>query len=152
MRSFNDLPAFMAQLALTHQAIDVVGRKALAKAARLVEKTAHDKLGVYQAGVGPYNAWDALSARTLERHEQYGVGDTPLVLTGAMRSTIEHEIQDNVAVIGSKSDVAFWQEFGTPTIPPRPFIGPAAFENRDAIEQMFALALATGIMGGTAIR
>ena len=47
----------------------------------------------------------------------------------------------NEAVVGSKSDIAFYQEVGTPTIPPRPFIGPAAFKNKEKICQLLGEAV-----------
>jgi len=49
-------------------------------------------------------------------------------------------VHDNEAEIGSRLAVAVFQEVGTSTVPPRPFLGLAAFENRDAVLQILGHA------------
>ena len=45
-----------------------------------------------------------------------------------------------------------FHEFGTRNMPPRPVVGPAAFENREAIRQAVGAAVVTGIVGGDLAR
>lgn len=62
------------------------------------------------------------------------------------------EVNGDVAIIGSMLPVAAFQEFGTSTIPPRPFLGPAAFENREKIEGMLGETVMTAFLSGKATR
>lgn len=148
MREFSDLASFAAHFATLHHHIQEEAERALKKAALLIEKSAKVELGYYQPGVGPYPAWAQLAQSTLATHALYGVGDTPLMLTGALYASIEHEIQGPTAIIGTKSEIGAYQEFGTARIPPRPFMGPAVYTNIDKIKAIFRRGLVSGLMGG----
>ena len=76
-----------------------------------------------------------------------GVGDTPLLVTGELYASIEHEVEGNEAVIGTKLEIGEYQEFGTKNIPPRPFMGPAAFNNQAKIKKIMSHSLVTAIVG-----
>ncbi len=62
----------------------------------------------------------------------------------------------DVGVVGDRSDVAIWQEFGTSSIPARPFMRRAADQNReaiaDAIEDRFGRILDGRLKGLDALR
>ncbi len=91
-----------------------------------VEKTAKEELGNYQPAYGPFNAWDSLAESTKEDRANQGYPeDEPLLRSGELRDSIEHEVMGLSAIIGTKSQIGFWQEVGTDKIPPRPFMGPA---------------------------
>ena len=77
------------------------------------------------------------------------------LLSPDLRESIQHEVDGTIghleAIIGSKSDIAEYQEFGTEKIPPRPFIGPAAFNQKDKIQQLLGEAFVEGLVGGESI-
>jgi HK97 gp10 family phage protein len=148
MRQFNDIPSLIAHLVAVDLAARKEARAGLEKCAKLIETTAKDKLGYYQEAVGPYPAWEQLSDRTLAEHAALGVGDSPLVLTGGLYASIEHQVNDTEAVIGTKSEIGLYQEIGTDKIPPRPFMGPSLLENEEKIKKIMGDHLVTAIIGG----
>lgn len=88
----------------------------LAKACVLYKDSAQHAIGTYQFG------WTPLAASTLARKS----ADTPLLETGALRDSIEYQVLGPTdADVGTNHYVAAWQEGGTRTIPPRPFMGGA---------------------------
>ncbi len=63
----------------------------------------------------------------------------PWLRTGGLRASIGHEVDGNVGVIGSSSDVAVDQELGTRSVPPRSFLASTA---ADAAEDTAGLVAA----------
>jgi hypothetical protein len=124
----------------------------LHKAAALIQTESKAMIGSYQGTIGPFPAWASLSDATLNGFTTssgvripgkielgYSPGDNPLLRTGQLRDSIEITVHGEEAVIGSNDPVAKWQELGTPDaeypIPPRSFLGAAAFREEDkAIE------------------
>lgn len=152
MREFDSLAKFGEHLAVMSVAIVHAEQKALETCARLVEKTAKEAIGEYQPAVGPFPEWAPLADSTEYQKAQMGYpADAPLLREGDLRDSIQHEVHGNEAVIGSKSDIAAYQEFGTATIPPRPFVGPAAFRNKEKIQRIIGEATVTGLVGGAVI-
>lgn len=152
MREFDSFAAFAEHLAVMSVAVVAAERRALEKCAVLVEKTAKSEIGQYQEAVGPFPSWADLadSTEAEKAHKGYPV-DSPLLREGDLRDSIEHEVHGADAVIGSKSDIAAYQEFGTNTIPPRPFIGPAAYRNKEKIHHILGAALVEGLTVGEVI-
>lgn len=146
-----DLASFAVHLAAIELAVQIKAEKALEHAAELIEKTAKDEIGHYQPAVGPFQSWSPLAASTLAHHAAMGVGDSPLLVTGELYASIQHESVGKEAVIGTKMDIGAYQEFGTDKIPPRPFMGPAAFVNKEKIERIMARGVVAGILGGNAL-
>lgn len=78
--------------------------------------------GSYQEG------WAPLKEATLEdkARKGYGVPD-PLLRQGVMRDSIKGEAEETTygaeGVVASDDPVALYQEMGTSSIPPRPFLG-----------------------------
>ncbi len=131
----------------------LAARLALDGAAKLVAQDAKDRIGEYQAASGPFPAWEPLAQDTEAEKVRLGYPlDAPLLRTGDLRDSIVTEHQGNEAVIGTPDPVAAFQEFGTPDIPPRPFLGPAAFSNREEIREMIGEAVAGALAGKTAAR
>jgi phage gpG-like protein len=114
----------MAALTIT-EFIGVLGKialmrafehEALEKAAVIVETEAKRVIGSYEYG------WPPLAASTVERKG----ADTPLLETGELRDSIEHNVDGLVANIGSNNMKAVWHELGTSRVPPRSFLVQAA--------------------------
>lgn len=152
MREFESLGQFAEHLATRAVAVAVSEQKALKECAKLVEKTAKEQIGEYQPAVGPFPSWAPLADSTEAEKARLGYpADAPLLREGDLRDSIEHEVQGFEAVIGSKSDIAEYQEFGTSKIPPRPFIGPAAFRNKKKIQRILGAGVVEGLVGGDVI-
>jgi HK97 gp10 family phage protein len=149
MKKFDSLGAFGEHLAQRAAATVTVLHEGLEAVARHVEKKAVEKIGEYQEEVGPFPAWTPLAPATIDDRIAKGFSpDEPLLRTGEMRDSIKHEVDGLEAIIGSQSPIAAYQEFGTEKIPPRPFIGPAAFESKKQIEAILGIAIVTAIAGG----
>lgn len=126
--------------------------KGLKIVANKIKKTAQNKIGHYQDQVGPFQDWAPLAQSTENEKERLGFNrEEPLLRTGELRDSIECEVKFLEAVIGSKSDIAAYQEFGTKYIPPRPFIGPAAYENKEKIKKILGAAVVSGLIEGAPI-
>jgi phage gpG-like protein len=69
----------------------------------------------------------------------------PWLRTGALRASINHETDGNMAVIGSASDVAVDQEFGTAAIPPRSFLASTASAEAECVVACVADAIAQAL-------
>lgn len=111
--------------------------------AQYVEDEAKRKFGVYQESAGPFPGWAPLSPATIQDRERKGFEpDNPLYRTGELMHSIYHkvDIKTRMAVIGSDEDIMVYQELGTPyaahPIPPRPVLGPAAFQAKDKIKKI----------------
>jgi hypothetical protein len=107
---------------------------ALEKACIIIETEAKDVIGTYTYG------WPQLAASTQEDRARLGYSaNDPLERTGEMRDSIEHSVEGHSGFVGSDSEIAEFQEFGTPSIPPRSFLGEAAAhkgeEAADAVGQ-----------------
>lgn len=125
----------------------------LERASKLVERTAKSEFGVYQPQQGPFPAWAPLAESTLERKEADGSAppDNPLVHSGDLRDSIEHEVVGHEAVIGTKDPLMVFHEFGTSKMPARPVLGPAAFRNKEHIKRILGEAMVEGLLGGESI-
>jgi phage gpG-like protein len=67
--------------------------------------------------------------------------------TGALLASIGVYTEDDVALIGSLSDVAMYQEFGTLHVPPRPFLAPVAAAGGEAAASAIGAAVADAVRG-----
>jgi hypothetical protein len=137
MRKFNSFGEFAAFMQTRIEAVPAAARHGLGEAAKIIEAEAKAEIGHYQGAAGPFKAWEPLSPATLNGfvHENGTVipgreGDDPLLRTGGLRDSIEHQVSGYVAVVGSNDPKAVWQELGTSNavypIPPRSFLGGAA--------------------------
>lgn len=125
---------------------------AMGVAGRIVQKDAQDRIGEYQEAVGGFPAWKQLAESTEAEKARLGYpADAPLLRTGDMRDSIETEHNALEAIIGSKDPVAKYQELGTNRIPPRPFLGPAAFAKKHEIHAVIGSAVASAIGGNPTI-
>lgn len=147
--NFNSLGSFALHLLTTAAAISAAEDKALESVGRLVEKEAKKKIGEYQPQAGPFVAWAWLAPATIDDKERKGFAppDNPLLRSGEMRDSIEHARVGKEVHIGSNNDKAVWQELGTRRMPPRSFLGSAAFENVDKIVNRIGAATAMALAG-----
>jgi len=71
--------------------------------------------------------------------------DFPWHRTGALADSIGVSADANEAVVGSTSEVAHYQEFGTATVPPRPFFAAIAAAGAEAAAESVGAAIADAI-------
>ncbi|TXD58862.1 hypothetical protein FUT88_13370 [Ralstonia sp. TCR112] len=152
MREFSSLAAFATHLVELQTAVALEAHRGLKEVANAITKTAKDEIGHYQESVGPFPKWAELDKSTKKDRVQQGYSENdPLLRSGELRDSIENEVSRLEAVIGSKSEIAVYQELGTDEIPPRPFLGPAVIHNHRLIKRIFGEALVRGLLGGAPI-
>lgn len=143
--SFGALGAHFGQLALTGAA---VSNHIAAEGAKAIKADAQSRIGSYQEGEGPFPAWANLAETTVDDRLRKGfTPDDPLLRTGALRNSITTSVDGSVAAIGSASDIALYQEQGTSKIPPRPFLGPAAYNSAKTVGPVAALTTIAWVCG-----
>jgi HK97 gp10 family phage protein len=119
---------------------------------KLIVHDAKKKIGHYQKEVGPFQDWAELTESTKDDRYRKGYPENePLLRQGDLRDSIQSEVKALEGVVGSKSPIAAYQEYGTSRIPPRPFIGPAAFQNKKKIRKIIGAAAFEGITGGSKV-
>lgn len=149
---FKSLGALALHLASQEVKLLVCLHEGLEKCAKQVEKTAKDEIGHYQAGIGPFAAWEALADATEASKSLAGYPmDAPLLASGDMQNSITHTTHALEAVIGSTDEKMVYHEFGTPKMPARPVMGPAILRNKEYIRRVLGAATVTGIIGGSVI-
>jgi len=148
-----DLAGFIGHVATVGIAVKAAEGRALKKAAVIVEAEAKREIGTYQGAIGPLPAWAPLAEATQADRVRQGFSpDEPLLRTGEMRDSIGHAVGDGVAVVGSNSDKAVWQEMGTEKIPPRSFLGGAALRELPEVARAMAGEVVAAIVGAGAAR
>lgn len=111
-----------------------------------IEETAKEEIGVYQPAYGPFDAWAPLAESTKADRVRKGyTEDDPLLRSGEIRDSIQSEVVGLAAIVGTKSEIGFWQEVGTSHIPPRPFIGPAYVRKIDPLIDAVRTTISLGI-------
>lgn len=116
--------------------------KSLGEAAKAIQENAQEKIGEYQETAGPYPAWEPLAESTEAAKARHGYpADAPLLASGGLRDSIEAEHKGLEAVVGTNDPTAAYQEFGTASIPPRSFLGAAAFEQQEEIQKLIGKAI-----------
>lgn len=141
---------FIAHLAAFPLHLHHQTEKALEKAAELVEKEAKAEIGTYQGAAGPFAAWEELADATKDDRSKQGFPENePLLRTGEMRDSIEHKVDGwaGEAAVGSDDDKAVWQELGTDKIPPRSFLGGAAFRKGPEVAKILGSSVVQALIG-----
>jgi len=77
----------------------------------------------------------SLSHRVGEDHA------APWLRTGELRASIASHATEDTAIIGSTIPVAIYQELGTRSIPPRPFLAPTAATEEEGVIHDIAHAI-----------
>ncbi len=148
MICFRGISAFVAHLARVPVEVELAEHAGLDRAAERLQQAARDMLGTYQESAGPFGAWPALSPYTqAERVAQGYTPDDPGLRSGAMRDSIEREVVETRAVVGSNDPHMVAFEFGTVRQPPRPVLGAAAFRHGEAAAHDVGGAVAAAFAG-----
>ena len=126
--------SFLSRVALE---IPLREHEALEKASMVIETEAKRVIGTYDYG------WPRLAPSTLE----HKAADTPLLETGALRASIEHNVGDRDARIGTNSMIGVYQEMGTSRgIPPRPFMAGAAIHKEKEVVEILGEGALIGLL------
>lgn len=148
MKEFDSLAKFARHLVKTAALGEVVSHHIVKKAGEIIQLDAQNRIGSYQDGGGGFPAWANLAPATVaDRIQQGFTPDDPLLRTGELRDSIEVEAHGHEAVVGTADVIALYQEQGTSTIPPRPFLGPAAMHSKHKVGEL-AAAVALEWLGG----
>lgn len=127
-------------------------REALEKAAKIVAEEARKEIGDYQPAKGPFEAWKELAESTKAERSKAGfTPNDPLLRTGKLRNSIEHQVEGDTAHVGSNNPIAVYQELGTSRIPPRSFLGGAAFTKEAEVKAVLGEDIIAIIEGKRAI-
>lgn len=149
LKSLGELSAVLEKNAV--KAV-VAADVAMGPAARIVQKDAQRRIGEYQGAEGGFPAWDELAESTKEDRVRKGyTKNDPLLRSGDLRESITTEHSRLEAVIGSKLDIAAYQEFGTNKIPPRPFLGPAAIKTAPKVAALVGGVVISAITDGQVV-
>ena len=165
MMEFDDPGLFAAHLERVAIRLPGAGAAAMDQGAKVIQDAARASLGHYQGGAGPFVSWAPLARRTNEdRSEQGYPEDEPLRRSGLLRDNIErcsdphearvgvpdrdvvHPYDNRTANIGT---IAVEQELGTATIPPRSFLGHAAFVPGEGAAGVVVSIMAAAVSGLT---
>lgn len=132
MFSIMEFAKFLGEAAAEAEAS---AHKELDRAARAVQRRAKADIGHYQMNTGQFAPWAPLADSTVADKARQGFAppDNPLLRTGEMRNSIERHVEEHEAVVGSNSEIAVFQELGTDRMPPRSFLGAAAFQEAEAV-------------------
>lgn len=124
----------------------------MAACGHVIQRDAQERIGSYQGEVGPFPAWAPLTPGTQADRVAKGFApEDPLLRTGELRDSIVMEHEHFAVVVGSTSPVAGYQEYGTSSIPPRPFIGPAALAKMGEVCRILGSRAVLGLSGGPAL-
>ena len=127
---------------------------AMERAALLVQAEAKAEIGNYQDGAGSFAPWAMLADSTVSEKERLGYGppDNPLLREGDLRDSIDHSVGFEgmgavEGVVGSNDPVAEYQELGTERIPPRSFLGGAAFRKGEEVAHLLGDGVVKALIG-----
>jgi hypothetical protein len=131
---------FAARLLAYEEDLKLTEEVVIEKACRMVEKEAKRVIGTYDYG------WPPLAEATKADRAAHGFPeDEPLLRTGEMRDSIEHNVgregSQVVGLVGTNHPIAKYQELGTSHIPPRSFLGEAAMRKEAKIHEMTGRAV-----------
>lgn len=139
------IPQFVVAMARVAATLPVARHHALEHAAVIVETEAKRVIGTYEARP----EWpDLAEATKADRVRQGYAENEPLLRTGEMRDSIEHNVDGRVAHVGSNDDKAVWQELGTRTIPPRSFLKSSAVSKAKEIEHAIGRVMHAHLISG----
>lgn len=148
MQEFQSFGLFGKHLAKVAAIGEAVTHEAAKAGAQHIANDAKARIGEYQDAVGPYPAWANLAPATVQDRIAKGfTPDDPLLRTGELQESIQVVAEGNTAGAVSDDMVALYQEMGTATIPPRPFLGPAGYDSKKGIERVMVDALMLWIGG-----
>jgi len=124
-------------------------KERLEKAAKVVRDEARAVIGTYQEAAGPFGEWPPLADRTLETNTE----NTPGLVTGEMRDSINTHVEGDEAQIGSNDPKLLWFELGTVgpgdhVQPPRSVLGASVIHTEKEIVAILGHGTARTLIGG----
>ena len=163
MRQFSDISAFLRHMAVIAAKASLTEATALRDAGRIIQADAQARLGHYQDAAGPFPPWEELAEITKEERARLGYApNDPLLRSGTLREHIELQFDGKEAAVGvpdvevgdgspenefrNIGEIAMAMELGGHS-PPRPFLGPAAFEKGHAAVAQMAVVLTDAVAG-----
>lgn len=150
---FRSPKAFAAHLVKLAAVGPAVVHHATELAAHEIEGTARGMIGHYQDAIGPYPKWEELADSTEAEKARLGYEpDAPLLRSGEMQESIQHQAVGGEAAIGSNDPKMVWHELGTESVPPRPVLGPSAMHSRERVEGMIAKTAFAWLCGAGWVR
>jgi phage gpG-like protein len=173
MKTFNSFGEMALELAGLEIGLYEELNRGLENVLKRIQAGARAQIGHYQPAVGGFPAWRELADETKQERVQQGFTENdPLERSGELRDAITHERDTQLqGVVGVQhgqihspypdgyggqtgghtdvGDIAVDQELGTQRIPARPFLGPAAFLSREAIQKLVGAAAVAGIIGAS---
>lgn len=153
VRSFDSFLAMATHLAVRAAQVGAALQAGLDGIGQGLEDTMRGKIGTYQPASGPFVSWAPLAQATLDRKSAAGYAiPEPLRETGELERSFRHDVEGLTLIAGSTDPKMIFHEMGTANMPPRPVVGPAAFENREAIRALAAAAVLAGVVGRDAAR
>ena len=113
--------------------VDHVLESAIEQACVVLERSAKSAIGTYRFG------WQELAESTQKERVRLGyTADEPLLRTGDLRDSYQHNSDSHEGYVGSDDPRAAWMEWGTRKMPARPVLWGALVECESEI---------TGIVG-----
>jgi phage gpG-like protein len=91
-----------------------------------------------------------MRVRAALSHPVGGAHAAPWLRSGGLLDSISHQTVGTEAVVGSTSLIAVYQELGTRTDPPRPFLAPAAMLESEATANLVAESVVVAIAAALA--
>jgi hypothetical protein len=121
-----------------HPILEAATHELLELQCEVVEAEAKRVIGTYDYG------WPQLAESTQKDRVNKGFSaNEPLLRTGGLRDSIQHEIRDGVGYVFSNSPIARYQELGTERIPPRSFLGGASRAMEDRCHEIAGMGTAS---------
>jgi len=158
MKTYKSFGAFARAMERAAAELDLAYAAAMETGAILVEATAKEEFGHYQReDMGELTPWAELKDATKQQHLQAIVDgeaaddagyNTPLLVKGGLRESVEHEAEPRAFAVGSEAEVMVWQEEGTPEgIPPRPVLATAMYRNTENVVNLVGQAVEDTLAG-----
>lgn len=112
-----DINAMAATLITAASKFDIA-KESLEAVGVIIETESKSMIGTYQQG------WQQLEESTEAHKARMGYpANAPLLATGEMRDSIDHNVVANTVNIGTNNKLMRYHEYGTNNIPPRPVFG-----------------------------
>jgi len=128
---------------------EIVGKK--------VVETAKEKFGYYQPSIGEFPSWKRLVHTTIAEKLEAGGAEDPLIgyykpghepaYPKKLKDSITSHVDGLKVMIGTDNPLGDIHEYGAPAanIPPRPFLRPALWQNKEFIRTRMQLAWANTV-------
>jgi hypothetical protein len=158
MKTYQSFGAFARAMERAAAELDVAYAAAMEAGAILVTAEAKAEFGHYQReDMGPLTPWAELKDETKQEHIQAIVDgeaaddagpNTPLLVKGGLRDSVQHESDARQFVVGSESEIMVYQEEGTPEgIPPRPVLATAMYRHAENVVNIVGQAVEDTLAG-----